>query len=178
MYRQHPLVAYSLRIVSGEGEGRMSKRLKALIIVASVSSVVAVSAPVQADPPVTERFTFDETYIDAGLSDACGVEVTVRFTGHSRVRFFTNNGGRLLENFTLNTVSTLSAGDNTYRLRDVGSDHIMVGPDGTATISIAGQIPLDFTGMLRVNLDTGEVVHEPQHWTGDELAKLCAELTS
>ncbi len=157
----------------------MSAWLRTLVVLALASAGGFASAsPVQADPPVTERFTFDETFVDPDLSAACGVQITSRFTGHSKVRFFENRGGRLIENFTLNTVYTLTAGDNTYVLRDVGSDHIMVAPDGTATISLAGQLPLDFTGMLRIDLTTGDVVHEPQHLTSGELAQLCAVLAA
>lgn len=68
---------------------------------------------------------------------------------------------------------TATAGDNTYRFRDVGADQVRVTKDG-AILSIIRQVPLDFIGVLEINLDTGEVVHEPGHLIGDQLEEACA----
>jgi hypothetical protein len=35
--------------------------------------------------------------------------------------------------------------------------------DGTVVLMIVGQVPFEFTGVLKVNLDTGEVILEPRH---------------
>jgi hypothetical protein len=34
------------------------------------------------------------------------------------------------------------AGDNTYRFRDPGVNLVRVEPDGTAVLSVVGQVPL------------------------------------
>jgi hypothetical protein len=54
---------------------------------------------------------------------------------------------------------------------------IRVTPDGAMVLSIIGQVPFDFTGILKFNLNTGEVIQEPQHFTGDT-TKACAKLTA
>lgn len=41
---------------------------------------------------------------------------------------------------------------------------------------IIGQIPFGFTGVLKVNETTGEVVLEPQHSTEGDLEDACAAL--
>lgn len=150
----------------------------ALAAAALTLPAAAVAPAAQAAPPVMETFVIDDTFEDTEISEACGVEVTTRVTGRSKLRTFSSGGGVLLETFTINLKYTLTAGDNTYVLRDVGSDHIMLHPDGTLTISIAGQIPLDFTGVLVLDLDTGEVLHEPTHFTGDEIDRVCEALTA
>jgi hypothetical protein len=35
--------------------------------------------------------------------------------------------------------------------------------DGTVVLMIVGQVPFEFTGVLKVNPDTGEVILEPRH---------------
>ena len=51
---------------------------------------------------------------------------------------------------------------------------VRIAPDGTMILSIVGQIPFGpgFTGVLKINLDTGEVIHEPHHFTEDVAARL------
>lgn len=72
---------------------------------------------------------------------------------------------------------TATAGDNTIRFRDVGADLVRIEPDGTAILMIIGQLPFDFTGVLKIDLETGEAILEPQHVTGDEVEDACAILT-
>jgi hypothetical protein len=153
--------------------------VKLAFAAAALTLPAVAAAPVaQAAPPVIETFVIDDTFEDTEVSEACGVEVVTRVTGHSKVRTFTSRGDVLQETFTINLKYTLTAGENTYVLRDVGSDHIMVRPDGTVTLSIAGQIPFDFTGVLVIDLATGEVLHEPTHFTGDEIDRVCEVLTA
>lgn len=72
---------------------------------------------------------------------------------------------------------TATAGDNAYRFRDVGADHVVVKKDGTEILSIIGQIPFDFLGILKINLTTDEVIHEPRHDISGRLEEACAALT-
>ena len=72
----------------------------------------------------------------------------------------------------------MTAGDNSYRMRDVGADHVQIKPDGTAILMIIGQIPFDFTGVLKIDLDTGEAILEPQHSLEGRIADACAALTA
>ena len=36
-------------------------------------------------------------------------------------------------------------------------------PDGTVVLVIVGQVPFDFTGVLMIDLTTGETILEPHH---------------
>lgn len=45
-------------------------------------------------------------------------------------------------------------------------------------LSIVGQIPFDFIGVLEINLDTDEVVHEPGHSISGRLAEACGVLAA
>ena len=78
---------------------------------------------------------------------------------------------------TLNIGLTATAGDNVIRFRDVGADVERIEPDGTAILMIIGQVPFDFTGVLKIDLETGEAILEPQHSTAENLEKACAALT-
>ena len=71
---------------------------------------------------------------------------------------------------------TVSANGIDYRFRDVGADLVRITPDGVAILSIIGQVPFAFNGVLKINLDTEEVIHEPQHLTADEVDKACQVL--
>jgi hypothetical protein len=85
--------------------------------------------------------------------------------------------GVVLQDLTTVNVSIVAtAGDNQARFRDVGIDQIRVQPDGTVILSIVGQVPFEFTGVLKVNLDTGEAILEPHHEV--DTTRVCARLTA
>jgi hypothetical protein len=69
-----------------------------------------------------------------------------------------------------------TAGDNQVRFRDVGIDLVRVEPDGTVILSIVGQVPFGFTGVLKINLDTGEAILEPHHIV--DTTRACELLTA
>jgi hypothetical protein len=145
----------------------------ALVAGATVTAPTAALAA----PPVIERVQVQDTFLDEFLTDACGVTVTTTASGMFTVVGF--NGGQgtgPVELRAINIALTITAGDNTLRLRDVGVDLVRVEPDGTVVLSIVGQIPLDFTGVLKVDLVTGEVILEPHHFA--DIADACAVLTA
>jgi hypothetical protein len=110
------------------------------------------------------------------LSDECGFDVTTHASGHVISREFDRAKGTVAVN-TLNIGLTATANGNTYRFRDVGADHVKVTKDGVI-LSIIGQIPFDFIGVLKIDLDTGEVVHEPGHDISGRVADACAALAA
>jgi hypothetical protein len=143
---------------------------------AGILVVAAVVAPgATAGKPTMERFDIDETVLDEFLSDACGVTVMLHIQGHVIERTFDSGPVQLN---TLNIELTATAGGNTYRFRDVGADLTRVHPDGTAILSIIGQLPFGFTGVLKLDLDTGEAILEPHHNVEDDLDEACAILTA
>ena len=130
-----------------------------------------------AGKPVLERINVDETAPDPFLTAACGVAVTTHAEGHLIARTFTGGGTGVAEVRTLNIGLTATAGDNVVRFRDVGADVVRIEPDGTAILMIIGQVPFEFTGVLKIDLETGDAILEPQHSTAENLEKACATLT-
>ena len=142
--------------------------------VASVLVLVGVFSPGVAAgaPPTFERIDVDETFADEFLTEACGVEVTTTARGHITVRTFEDGTGPTTVT-TINVGLTATAGDRTFRFRDVGADIERIEPDGTIVLSIIGQVPFDFAG----DPETGEVILEPRDRSEEQIARACAALT-
>lgn len=148
-----------------------------LTLVFALAAVAWFGSPAaQAAQPTIERITIDNAGTDDFLTDVCGVTVTFTERGHITVRTFGEVDKGLSQVTSINLGVVLSANGNSYRLRDVGADLVRITPDGVAILSIIGQIPFQFTGVLKIDLDTGEVVHEPRHVTEGDIAKACAVL--
>jgi hypothetical protein len=143
--------------------------LGALLVVALGATAAAAQAPVK------ETITFSDTFQDEFLTEACGVAVTTTVNG--RITFFTFPdrpvGPQDLNSVHVDILAT--AGDNQARFKDVGIDLLRVEPDGTVVLSIVGQVPFEFTGVLKINPDTGEVILEPQHIV--DTTRVCRLLT-
>ena len=153
------------------------KLVRMLVAAAAVVGVIAGGAvPAAAAKPVIERITVDDTFADQFLSRECGVRVETRAQGRVTFKSWDRQGTGPVEMVTVNVTLTARAGDNTYRFRDVGSDMIRRLPDGSLLVRISGQVPFAFKGVLKINLDTGQVVHEPTRMVGTERA--CAALTA
>lgn len=148
-----------------------------LLMVAVVAA--AVTANAWAGKPTIERVTVDEVGIDPFLSEVCGFDVVASAQGHLIFRTFEEDGRGLVSLTTLNVRVEVSANGKTVKVHDVGADSLRVMPDGTVILSIIGQIPFfdAFHGVLKVNVETGEVIHEPQHKTGGEQA-VCEALAA
>ena len=134
------------------------------------------AGPAVAVPPVIERVQVEDSFHDEFLTEACGVDVTTALSG--RVTTITSSGEdpRLIEVRTINVGLTATAGDNTFRFRDVGADTLRIEPDGTLVLSIIGQVPFDFTGVVKIDLNTGETILEPHHFV--DATRACAALTA
>ena len=152
----------------------MSRRRLALLFVGLglLTAVGVGGSPAIAAPP--EVITFTDTFHDDFLSDACGVDVTTTIDGTVRIREFDRATG-LVTVATVNVDITATAGDNTFRFRDVGSDVFLQGGEGVVHL-VTGQVPFEFTGVLKINETTGEVLLEPQHTVDTDRA--CAFLTA
>jgi hypothetical protein len=138
--------------------------------------VAALSSQASAAKPTLERFEVDDLVVDEELSEFCGFEVTVQALGHVIVRTFEDDGSGVQSVTTLNIALTFSANGNEFTARDVGADQVRITPDGVAILSIIGQVPFGFSGVLKINLDTGEVILEPHHSTEGEIDEVCQVL--
>ena len=155
---------------------RRQRTTGVLAVLGALLVVVLGATAAAAQAPVKEVIQVDDTFVDEALSEECGVEVTVTITG--QVIAFTFPDGKVLQTLgPLNLQVVFSAGDNQIRVRDVGIDQVRVQPDGTAILSIVGQVPLGFTGVLKIDLDTGDAILEPHHFT-DDIEEFCARLTA
>jgi hypothetical protein len=143
-----------------------------LVLVAVLSPGVAAGAP-----PTFETIVVDDTFVDEELTAACGVTVTVRLQGEILVRTFEDEGTGVTELRTINLAGTATADDRTFRFRDVGADLTRIEPDGTAVLLIIGQLPFDFAGVLKIDLETGEAILEPRDRSEQQIARACAVLT-
>jgi hypothetical protein len=139
---------------------------------------VGVAPSAFAAQPTIERFDVNEVFADDFLTAECGVPVTTAIQGHVTIRIFEGGGTGAAELRTLNIAVTAMSGDNIYRFRDVGADLVRVEPDGTAILMIIGQIPFGFSGVLKIDLETGEVILEPQHSLEGNVEQACAALTA
>ena len=146
-----------------------------ILPVLTIMLAAGVAGTATAAKPTIERIAVDDTFQDPGLNAACGVEVSIRLVGSLTVRTFDRDGTGPREMRNLNQVVTFTAGDNTVRARDVGADLVRIEPDGTAILMVVGQIPLDFNGALKIDLETGEIIKEPK-FKLDAVAELCEAL--
>jgi hypothetical protein len=54
---------------------------------------------------------------------------------------------------------------------------LRIEPDGTVVLSITGQVPFAFAGVLKIDLETGDVILESRDRSEEQLAKACAMRT-
>lgn len=154
----------------------MTRRTLALLLgILLVAAAFASGAA--AGKPTIERIDIDESEVDGFLSAACGVQVTTHALGHIIIREW-DDGTGLQRVLTISIGLTATAGDNTYRFRDVGVDLVRIEPDGTAILMIVGQVPFAFTGVLKIDLETDEAILEPQHDISERLEDACEALTA
>jgi hypothetical protein len=153
---------------------RRQRTTGVLALLGALLAVVLGATAAAAQAPEKEVTPIDDTFDDEFLTEACGVPVTTTATG--RITTFTFEGVVLQELTTVSVSFVASAGDNQARFRDVGIDQVRVQPDGTVILSIVGQVPFDFTGVLKINLDTGDVILEPHHDV--DTTRVCERLTA
>jgi hypothetical protein len=153
---------------------RRQRTTGVLALLGALFAVVLGATGAAAQAPEKEVIPIDDTFDDQFLTEACGVPVTTTATG--RMTIFTFDGVVLQELTTVSVSFVASAGDNQARFRDVGIDQVRVQPDGTVILSIVGQVPFDFTGVLKINPETGDVILEPHHDV--DTTRVCERLTA
>jgi hypothetical protein len=142
------------------------------VLAALVWAGVAVGAR-----PTIERINVDESFADEFLTEECGVPVNVTAQGHVILRMFSGDGTGVAQVNTIAIGVTATAGDRTFRFRDVGADVVQIKPDGSLVLLISGQVPFAFAGVLKIDPETEEVLLEPRDRSEEQLAKACRALT-
>ena len=150
--------------------------MRKLLALAVLVLGVVVVASATAGQPVIVSEDVDDTFLDEFLTDACGFDVTTHAQGHIITREFDRETGTLVVR-TLSVALTATAHGKTYRFRDVGADQVRVTKEG-AILSIVGQVPFDFIGVLKINLDTDEITHEPSKNISGRVDDACAKLAA
>ena len=154
------------------------RRLLVAVTVALTVAAALASAALSAGQPTVDHVRVDRLRPDPGLTAACGVEVTAHVQGHVVIRTFQGPGTGPAELVTLNIAVTAMAGSNSYEFRVVGANLVRVAPDGTVTLTATGQQPFEWTGALKIDLTTGDVVLEPTHSRAEQLQEACDALTA
>ncbi len=154
-------------------------RWRTIVVLASALMLAGVVGPGLAAgaAPKIERIPVSETSDDEFLTAECGVPVTVAVEGHVITRTFPGDGTGVAEVRTLNLGFRATAGDRTFRLRDVGVDVTRIEPDGTLVLYVIGQVPFGFAGALKIDLETGDAILEPRDRSQEQLQKACSVLT-
>ena len=140
------------------------------------ASVLLWGTGVDARKPEFERISVNDSGVDAFFSNLCGFQVIATSVGHITVRTSPDRTVGAVAVVTVNVQTTLSANGNEYTFRNVGADVLRITPEGELILSIIGQLPFSFTGVLKINLSTDEVVLEPHHSTEGDLNDVCATL--
>ena len=141
-----------------------TRRMLGSVLGAATAFVLMLGGTASAvGPPERETITFSDTFEDEFLSEECGVDVTISIDGWVTILTFPDQpvGPQELSSVHFDLVA--SAGGNRVRFKDVGIDLVSVMPDGTAVLMVVGQVPFEFTGVLMIDLATGEAILEPHH---------------
>jgi hypothetical protein len=147
-----------------------------LAILGALLVVVLGATTAAAQPPEREVIPFSFTGPFDLLTEACGVPVTINASGTFTVLSFPDGTGPL-ELDAVSITFVFGAGDNQVLSRNAGIDLIRVEPDGTVIQTSTGVVGVIFSGVLKINLTTGEVILEsPQHVEGS-IARVCQRLT-
>jgi len=141
-----------------------------LLVVTLGATAAAAQKPERETIPISFTGPFDL------LTEACGVPVTINASGTVTVLTFPDGTGPLELN-AVNVTFLVSAGDNQVLLRNAGIDLFRVEPDGTVIFLSTGVIGGIFSGVLKINLTTGEVILESPQPTGESTARVCQQLT-
>ena len=151
---------------------------RVLGLVVAVAAAVGLGCPVaQAAPPTVEHVVVEGAGFDEFLSDACGFPVLFTEKGRATFVFFGDAGTGPVQLRTANLVTTVSANGNKVVLTQAGAELTSVTPEGVAILTISGKLgPFLATGIIKINLDTGEVILAKLHPTNDDVVRVCAML--
>lgn len=127
--------------------------------------------------PTIERVDVSETFEDEFLTQECGVPVTTTVEGHFIIRTFGDEATGVVEVFTVNLGFTATSEYGEFQFRDVGADVTRVQPDGTLVVSIIGQVPFEFTGIVKLDGDDNVILESAGNRGEKQLAAACAALS-
>ena len=126
---------------------------------------------------VREKTDVSGEFVSSPLSEACGVEVTINFSGSVMDLKFPDRPVGPQDITIGNVVWVATAGDKKVRFQNVGTEVTQLKPDGTMIYTVTGHHPAigEVIGVVKTNLDTGETILESPHV--NDIGKLCKQLT-
>ena len=167
---------YSRASFARIGGDMLSGRRFVIVVSFAMLTGLLTPGPALGAAPTIERIEISETFPDDFLTEECGVAVTTTVEGEIIVRTFETRTTGATQLLTINVAYTATSAFGTYRFRDVGADLVRVGSDGTVVVSIIGQVPFEFTGIVKEDGD-GNVIFESGGDRGTkQLAAACAAL--
>jgi hypothetical protein len=120
--------------------GRTAARRRVLRVTSlGLLAALLIVAPVSATQPQMERIELDDLFVNPFLSEACGVEVTMRLTGHLTFRLFTDADGNPVgevDNYIIHIRSWSVNGE--IHANNVHLDRVTYLDDGSVVIVMAG----------------------------------------
>ena len=125
---------------------------------------------------MVETIHISDSFPSPILSPACDVDVTITISGTLRILSFPHRPVGPQDLAVRNLEWVAKANNNEVRFRNIKVDKIQVEPDGTRIESVSGHQPVEFTGVTKTNLDTGETILESHHVA--DIEKLCALLNA
>jgi hypothetical protein len=146
-----------------------------LAILGALLALALGSAPAAAAAPERQTVTISFTLHDDLLTEACGVDVTTTISGFTTFFVFPDRPVGLQDIGSVHINYLAVAGDNQVLFKNAGIDLTRVEPDGTIILMATGQAGVLFTGVMKINLTTGEVILEPQRT--DDTTRVCRLLT-
>ena len=129
---------------------------------------------------IKEKEFHSNTFLSPLLSGRCDFDVNVSVTGSITVKTFPNRPTGV-QDLTLEKFAVVfRAGDKTVRFQQVQTTITQVKPDAVkstvrATATLAGKI-VEFTGVQRIDLETGETVLESPDVSDASREAICERL--
>ena len=152
------------------------KRIIPLLALVATFSGLAVPSASAAGPTVTQ-ITINEQFTGQFLADACGYlgPVTILVQGHATVLEFADPGRAPVFVNPVHFLVTYLVNGTGVTVREIGGNVARLTPDGL--VQVSGGQSLQFTGVIKVNTDTGEVLLEPHHSLDAQVTEVCALYT-
>ncbi|HSK27156.1 MAG TPA: hypothetical protein VK894_09630 [Jiangellales bacterium] len=128
----------STSTVSHAPTAPVARRARSLASLAGATAVLTAGAllagPAQAAGPARETVELERTFVNGGLSEACGFDVVQALAGSFRIATFVDRDGEAVREISMVKFrSTLSANGVTVDSRSSGPTVSLFSPDGTVT---------------------------------------------
>jgi hypothetical protein len=159
------------------------RRLMSLPVILLLALLLPAGA--LAAPP--DRFVVDLNDPDIDVSESafvsglCGFDIDAQVSGHIVFTVFDDDSQRHvveLHHFGIRTTYMNVATGAVVRVRDIGPDRHYIS-DGVLHVAITGRSEggTGIVGVVKINLETGEVEHVAGNDIGVFLDRLCGELS-